>query len=266
MINFVPPFRSRAIHLNFFTLASYTAGGLILLFIIAPLLHLFLASTGSQLFETLNDSEVTTSIGLTLGISFATTLFFAIPAIPFSYILARKQFMFKKVLQSLIDIPIIIPHSAVGIAILGVIANDWFRDTIGFNPIGHPVGIGIAMAYVSLPFLINSATDGFASVPVRLEKAAYSLGASEMRTFFTISLALSWRNILSGLVMMFARGMSEFGAVIIIAYHPMTMPTLIYERFGMFGLDYVRPAAVLFILISLFVFIVLRWLSIKNDK
>jgi molybdate/tungstate transport system permease protein len=82
--------------------------------------------------------------------------------------------------------------------------------------------------------------------------------------FFTISLPLAWRNVVSGLILMFARGMSEFGAVIVVAYHPMITPVLIYERFGAFGLKYARPVSVLFILISLSLFIVLRMLS--NDK
>jgi molybdate/tungstate transport system permease protein len=63
---------------------------------------------------------------------------------------------------------------------------------------------------------------------------------------------------------MFARGMSEFGAVIVVAYHPMITPVLIYERFGAFGLKYARPVSVLFILISLSLFIILRMLS--NEK
>ena len=69
------------------------------------------------------------------------------------------------------------------------------------------------------------------------------------------------KNFVSGLILMFARGMSEFGAVIVVAYHPMITPVLIYERFGAFGLKYARPVSVLFILISLALFIVLRWMA-----
>ena len=76
-----------------------------------------------------------------------------------------------------------------------------------------------------------------------------------------MALPLSWRSILAGNLMMWARGMSEFGAVIILTYHPMIAPVLIYERFGAFGLKYARPVSVLFILISLSVFILLRLLA-----
>ncbi|MDP2160917.1 MAG: ABC transporter permease subunit, partial [Flavobacterium sp.] len=121
-----------------------------------------------------------------------------------------------------------------------------------------------AMAFVSLPYLINAARNGFEAVPVRLEKAALNLGASSFKMFFSISLPLAWRSILSGLIMIFARGMSEFGAVVIIAYHPMTAPVMIFERFGAFGLKYAQPVALIFMAISLLVFIILRWLSGKK--
>jgi molybdate/tungstate transport system permease protein len=195
----------------------------------------------------------------------AGTIVFAIAAIPLAYILARKSFPLKGLVTGIIDLPVVIPHSAAGIALLGFVSRDSMLgkmgSAVGLNFVGHPAGIAIAMAFVSIPYLINAARDGFSGVPPRLEKAALTLGASPSRVFFTISLPLAWRNIVSGLILMFARGMSEFGAVIIIAYHPMITPVLIYERFGAFGLKYARPVSVLFILISLTLFIILRWLA-----
>ncbi|MBN2236331.1 MAG: ABC transporter permease, partial [Bacteroidales bacterium] len=189
-------------------------------------------------------------------------------AIPFAYLLARKEFKFKRLISGIIDIPVVIPHSAAGIALLGFISRDSVlgktADAFGFSLVGNPMGIAIAMAFVSLPYLINAARNGFEAVPVRLEKAALNLGASSYKMFFSVSLPLAWRSILSGLIMMFARGMSEFGAVVIIAYHPMTTPVMIFERFGSFGLKYAQPVALLFIGISLIVFILLRWVSVKK--
>lgn len=244
-------------------------GGLVLLFIIAPLASMFLATTPNQIFETSQDQEVTNSIWLTLRVSFLATLFFAIGAIPLSYFLARTNFKFKKLINGIIDLPIVIPHSAAGIAILGFISRDsvigQIASSFGLNFIGHPVGIALAMAFVSIPFLINAARDGFESVPLKLEKTALNLGASPIRVFFTISFPLAWKNIMSGLIMMFARGLSEFGAVIIVAYHPMITPVLIFERFGSFGLNYARPVSVVFILVCLVFFVLLRMLS-KEKK
>ncbi len=244
-------------------------GGLILLFIISPLLGMFLSTTPIQLFETSKDPEVLKSIWLTLRVSFLGTVFFAIGAIPLSYFLARSNFKLKKLINGIIDIPIVIPHSAAGIAILGFISRDSvlgkIASSVGLNFVGHPVGIALAMAFVSIPFLINAARDGFENVPVKLEKTALNLGASPVRVFFSISLPLAWKNILSGLVMMFARGLSEFGAVVIVAYHPMITPVMIYERFGSFGLKYARPISVLFILVCLIFFILLRALTKEKE-
>ena len=229
---------------------------------------MFLQTGHNELFETVQDREVTDSVWLTLSTAFGATLFFAFFAIPFSYLMARYHFPFKGILQGIIDLPVVIPHSAAGIALLGFISRNSvlgkMASAVGINFVGNPLGIGIAMAFVSLPFLINAARDGFAAVPVRLEQAAYSLGASPIRAFFTVSLPLAQRNILSGFIMMFARGMSEFGAVVIVAYHPMTTPVLIYEYFGAYGLKYARPVSVIFVIISLLFFVLLRLMSQKR--
>lgn len=243
--------------------------GLMLLFIIAPLLGLFFSTSIPGLFETLRDRQVTSSIGLTLSVSSLFTLLSGIFALPLAYLMARKDFRGKAIVQGLIDIPIVLPHSAAGIAVLGLISRDSalgrFAELLGINLVGSPFAIGVAMAFVSVPFLINAARDGFLAVPERLEQAARSLGASPFKVFLHISLPLAKHSIITGLVMMFARGMSEFGAVVIVAYHPMTTPVLIFDRFNSFGLNYARPVAVLFIIICIVVFIALRLLGKKKN-
>jgi molybdate/tungstate transport system permease protein len=107
---------------------------------------------------------------------------------------------------------------------------------------------------------------GFEAVPERLEKVARTLGASPRRAFFTIALPMAWRGILSGMILMWARGISEFGAVIIIAYYPMTTPVLIFQRFNDYGLPHARSAAVLLILISIAIFAVLRFLGRERRR
>ncbi len=245
-------------------------GGLILLFIIAPLVGLFLSSSPDSLISTINDEETVKSIGLTLWAAMAATVLSAFLAIPLSYLLARKNFWGHSLIMGIINLPIVIPHTAAGIALLGIVAGNSksgkFLNQLGFDFIGNPEGIVLAMAFVSVPFLITAAKESFAAVPVKLEKAALTLGASPLRVFFTISLPLAWRGILSGLIMMFARGMSEFGAVVIIAYHPMITPILIYEKFGAFGLKYAQPVAAIFMIVTLIVFIILRIITNKKEN
>lgn len=257
--------KSRAFHLVFLLL-----GALVLLFIAAPLIGMFLSTSQESFFEVAQNKEVLKSIKMTLLTSFGGTFFFAIFTIPLAYIMARTTFPGKKIIAGLIDLPIVIPHSAAGIAILGVISRDTFlgkmASSVGLDLVGHPIGIAMAMAFVSIPYLFNAAHDGFEAVPERLEKVALNLKANPVKVFFTVSFPLASRSILSGFILMFARGMSEFGAVIIIAYHPMITPVLVYEWFTSFGLEYARPAAVLFISICLVFFILLRLLQRQKIK
>lgn len=243
---------------------------LVLLFLVAPLLGMIVRTSPNDLFETVKDKDVTESIWLTLWISFAATIFFSVAAVPFAWLLSRRDFPLKNIVQGIIDLPVVLPHTAAGIALLGFISRDGALGKVasaaGLNLVSNSAGIALAMAFVSLPFLINAARDGFAAVPERLEKAALNLGASSSRVFFTVSLHLAWRSIVTGFVMMFARGMSEFGAVVIIAYYPMTAPVLIYDRFSSFGLTYARPASVLFVLVALAVFTVLRIFSTRSKN
>ncbi len=236
--------------------------GMVLLFILAPLASMALHTSFEDLGATAADREVRESIWLTLWTSMAATLLAAVAAIPFAYLLARKQFPLKGLITALVDLPVVIPHSAAGIAVLGLVARGTLvgnaAHSVGIEFVGGHAGIMAAMAFVSVPFLINAARDGFHAVPQRLEYAALTLGASPARVFFTISVPLAWRAILTGLVLMWARGLSEFGAVVIVAYHPMITPVLIYERFGAFGLKYARPVAVLFIGVCLVLFVVVR--------
>ena len=272
----IPRARLEPLHLVFAAL-----GGAVLLFIVAPLAGIFLkcspaglalspASQGrpAGLASTAAEAEVRGSIWLTLWVSMAATLSASVAAVPFAYFLARREFHLKRLVTGIIDVPVVIPHSAAGIAVLGVISRESMAgraaDSLGLRIVNSPAAIMAAMAFVSLPFLINAARDGFAAVPERLEKAAMNLGASATRVFFTISLPLAWRAILSGLILMWARGLSEFGAVVIVAYHPMITPVLIYERFGAFGLAYARPVAAIFIVVCLAVFVSLRLLAAEK--
>ena len=242
--------------------------GLLLLFIISPLVGMFLTTTPISIFDAAKEADVQSSIWLTIATSVAATLIFSIGAIPLAYLLARKKFFLKKIVLGIINIPVIIPHSAAGIALLGVISRDTFlgniAEKLGFSFVNNPAGIIVAMAFVSIPYLINAAIDGFINVPERLEKVALTLGASKTKMFFSISLPLAKRNILTGLIMMWGRGLSEFGAVIIIAYHPMITPVMIFERFNSYGLQYAKPVTVLFILICLAIFILMNVLSKKK--
>ena len=250
---------------------TFTLLGLVIfLFIIVPLINMIAASDPDILLETMLDSKVISSIGLTLYAALIATAIGFLLGVPLAYLLARFNFPGKNLVEGLIDVPIVVPHIAAGIALLFVFGRSSLAGKafhiLGIDFFDSVAGIVIAMLFVSIPFLIDSAKEGFKKVDVRLEKVSRTLGASPWQAFFKISFPLAWRSIAAGSLMMWARGISEFAAVMILAYHPMVASTLIYERFETYGLDYARPAAVLLILVCLTFFIVFRLLLYRGQK
>ena len=240
-------------------------GALLLAFIIWPLLRTVLSSGPALLWETWLDAEVRDAIIRTLYASLISTLIATLCGVPLAYLLARTDFPGKQLVEGIINVPVVVPHSAAGIALLMVFGRRTFLgrafSLLGVRFVSASPGIVIAMLFVSLPLLVNAAREGFAAVDPRLERVARTLGASPWGAFWQIALPLAWRSVLSGMIMMWARGLSEFGAVVILAYHPMIAPVLLYERFESYGLTYARPVATLMILICLLAFTLLRLIA-----
>jgi len=253
-------------------------GVLILLFIFVPPLKTIFSSSAGALWITLLDADVYSSILLTVYAALIATLIGLLLGVPLAYILARHEFRGKRFLEGCIDVPIVMPHSAVGIALLFVFGARFFMggllNDMGIGFTDRVTGIVLAMMFVSVPFLIDSAKEGFKAVDVRLEKVARTLGASPWKSFFRVSLPLARRSILSGSVLMWARGFSEFGAVYIVAghvsffgYRPVAAPVLVSELFeSPGGLSAAQPVTVLLIMICLVTFIVLRTVVYREKK
>lgn len=259
------------------TIVFIILGALVVLFIAVPLLKTIASSSLGTLWSTLADDKVKYSILLTVYAALIATIVGLVLGVPLAYILARREFRGKRILEGIIDVPIVVPHTAAGIALLFVFGQNFIFGKlfhlIGIDFVDALPGVVIAMMFVSIPFLINSARDGFKAVDPRLEKVARTLGASPWRSFFLISLPLARRSIFSGSVMMWARGVSEFGAVLILAYyvpflgqHPTVAPILVADRFESLGLKYAQPVAVLTILICLIAFIFLRAVAYRGEK
>ncbi len=248
----------------------FFCGGTILLFIVLPLLQMVTQPSVASLAETIRDPEVLSSIWLSVYTAGAAALISFLFGTPLAYLLARHRFFGKKLVESLIDLPIMIPHPVVGIALLSLLGREHFlgqlMGRIGLRIMGSVTGIIAVLTFVGLPFYINAAKSGFESVPVRLEHVSRSLGAGRAATFFRVSMPLTWRHMLSGVIMCAARAVSEFGAVVIVAYHPMIAPVLMYERFTAYGLKYSQPVAVWLILACLLLFLFLRLLSLPREN
>jgi len=241
---------------------------LILLFISIPLATLILSSMlNVQTFmQNLTDEAVLKSILLSFFCAFLATIIAFIFGVPLAYLLARKNFYGKVIIEGIIDVPVVVPHTVAGIALLTVFGTHGLIGEFSFIRFVDALpGIIVAMLFVSIPFIINYSREGFESVEVRLENAARTLGASPFHVFLKISFPLAFRSIFIGAVMTWARAISEFGAIVIIAYYPMIATTLIYDKFLTAGLSASQAVSAILLICCLTIFIILRLLIKKKN-
>jgi len=228
-------------------------GSFLIVYIALPLVVIFakqLSDLG-MLVKTLHDPYVLEALRNSLLTATATALIALLFGVPLGYVLARKDFPGKSLVQALVDVPIVIPHSVVGIMLL-VTFSSAILDSY--------TGIVAAMLFVSAPFTINAARDGFLAVDEKVEAVARTLGASRLRVFFSVSLPIAFPSVASGAIMTWARAISEVGAILIVAYYPKTAQVLVMEYFNNYGLRASRPISVILIAISLTIFVLLRWI------
>jgi molybdate/tungstate transport system permease protein len=247
---------------------TVSCGIVIMAFIILPLIQLITAPSLEMLRDTFQDKDVVRSIWLSIYTAGLAASISFVLGTPLAYLLARSNFKGKRLVEGIIDLPIAIPHPVVGIAILSVAGrNHWFGQMLGelgIRVMGSVTGIVAVLTFVGIPFYLNATKTGFEAISPRLEKVSRSLGASMFSTFIRITFPLAWRSMLIGIIMCCARAISEFGAVVIVAYHPMIAPVLIYERFEAYGLKYSQPVAVWLVSISLVLFLLLRILTLHK--
>ena len=237
---------------------------LLLTFIALPMVATVLSGDVSSIAAALGDPEVQSAIAVSFGGALIATALSCLFGIPLGYVMARSKFPGKGIIQGLIDLPVVVPHTVAGVALLVVFGRMGVFSPEGmFNARFEDEFLGIvaAMMFVSASFVVNSSRDGFEAVDERLEKVARSLGATRTEAIFTVTVPLSLPSIITGAVMSWARAVSEFGAVVIIAYFPKIIPTIIYEKTLRSGLAEAIPIAALLILICVGVFVLLRTLT-----
>ena len=244
-------------------------GACLVLFVIGPLLRLLWESSPRSVAEALHDPELRASIGLTVVTATAATLLGALFGIPLAYLLARRRFPGRRVVQGLIDLPVVVPHPVAGIALLLFLGRrspvGSALGQVGLEFVSHVPGIIAAMLFVSVPILVSGAREAFQGVDPQLERVARTLGDTGWRAFRRVTLPLAGRGILAGSILAWARSVSEFGSIVILTYNPKVASIYIFDRFTAFGLQAAVPAAVILLLVALTVFVVVRVLQ-PNER
>ncbi len=241
-------------------------GGLLVAFILLPLLQLYASQTPASLERVAAMDDVRSAIELSLIAGFLTMTLAGLLGVPLAFLFARTNFPGKALVEVIADLPLAVPHTVAGIALLFVFGRTGLVGApvtalTGYQFWGTLGGIVVAMLFVSAPYTVIAARVGFESVDPRLEKVARTLGAGPLAVFGRVTLPLARRGILTGLTLTYARAISEFGAVIILAYYPMTAPVKIYDLFLQFGLRDSSAMAVLYLTATLSLFILFRYLA-----
>src|SRR5580693_5238300 len=250
---------------GWFGAVMWTLGGLLLAFIVLPIVRLAATSPPASLRQAAATPAIRDATLLSLQAAAITAAIATVFGVPMAYLLARGTFRGRGLVQALVDLPLAVPHTVAGIALLFLLGRTgWVgapAGRLGVSFYGSQWGIIAAMLFVSAPFAVNSARVAFEAIDPRLERAARSLGASPWHAFRRITLPLGLRGVLTGAVLVYARSISEFGAVVIIAYYPATAPVEIYNLFLQSGLTQSASAAVVLLIVTLATFLVLRTLA-----
>jgi molybdate/tungstate transport system permease protein len=226
-----------------------------LLFLLAPVVGLVVAGGARGLGSLASDAELRGALLLTVTSATIATLLGVLGATPLAYLLARRSFPGRAVVSALMDLPLVIPHPVAGIALLLVLGRaspiGGPLYDVGFRIASSATGIVCAMLFVSAPLYVSAARETFARVDPRYETVARTLGDDAWRAFRRVTLPLSARGLTAAAVVMWARAVSEFGAIVILTYNPKVVSVLAYDRFTSFGLSETLPVAAVLVLFAL---------------
>lgn len=239
----------------------------LLLFLVLPLLALILRVQPSALLAHLTNSQVRQTIKLSLWTTCLSTGATLVFGTPLAYWLARHPFRGRAMIDTLLDLPMVLPPSVAGIALLmafgrrglfGVYLND-----LGINIAFSLAAVVLAQLFVAAPFYVKAAITGFGGVDRDLEQAVALDGATRLNILRYVTIPLAWPVLFSGMVMTWARSLGEFGATIIFAGNfpgrTQTMPLAIYIGFEL-DLDVALTLAVILLVLSFGVLLLVKGL------
>ena len=236
-------------------------------FLIVPLVALLLRLSPAALLTHLVQPQVAQAIGLSMVTTSITLLLTLVIGTPVGYLLGRKEFRGRQILDTLVDLPMVLPPAVAGIALLLAFGRrglfGQYLDDVGITIAFTQSAVVMAQLFVAAPFYVKATATGFAAIDMELENAAALDGASEWQVFGLITLPLTRTALLGGAVMTWARALGEFGATIIFAGNfpgrTQTMPLAIYLGFEL-DLNIALTLAVILLAASFLVLLVVKGL------
>ncbi len=217
-------------------IAASLAGGALVLLLALPLAALLLRVSPGVLATRLASPAILDALRLSLATSAAATLLVIVGGLPLAYLLALRSFPGKRVIETLVDLPMVLPPTVAGFALLMAFGRMGIAgralDVFGVSLPFTTLGVIVAQTFMATPFFVTAARAGFASVDRRYLDAAVTLRASEARVFARVLVPLALPSLLAGVAMCAARALGEFGATITFAGNlpgvTQTMPLAVY--------------------------------------
>jgi molybdate transport system permease protein len=201
-----------------------------------PLLALVIRSVNKDFFSSILSPSALSALELSLITSTLSTILAISTGTPLAYILAKWKFRGKAVTELLVDLPVVLPPSVAGLALLiafgrqGVFGS-WLA-ALGISLPFTTAAVVIAQTFVAAPLFVRSAKAGFGNIDEQLSEAAYVEGADELQLFRFIMFPIAWRSMLTGAILTWTRSLGEFGATLLFAGNlegkTQTMPLAIY--------------------------------------
>lgn len=252
---------------------SWVTSASLVLLLVLPLLALLVFTPAGGILRAATDPAVVTSLGFTLLASGLALAISVLLGVPLGYVLARRSFRGKSVLESLITLPIVLPHLIAGLALLLLFAPGSpvgaLASAMGLSVFDTIWGVVFVMVYVSASYTVLASAAAFHTVGQDLIEVSRSLGASPGEAFATVTLPLALRGIAAGAVLTWARSVSEIGGFLILAYTvypappyggPVTAPVsvFVYNLYQMGDLAGATAVASLLVLVAFVLFLVVR--------
>jgi len=241
---------------------AFALGGLLACYYLVPLVALFLSAPPAAVAASLTDPSVVTAVTTSLLSAAVSTLLGTAFGVPLAYWLARADTRWTGVVLAVVVLPLVLPPTVGGVVLLTVVGpNTLVGDaaaTAGLPLTRSLAGVVIAQTFVASPFVVVTAKAAFEGVDRTLEHASRVLGKGRVTTLRRVTLPLAGSGILAGVTLAFARAMGEFGATMMLAYYPRTMPVQIWVSFVSLGLDAAYPVAIVLVVVSLLALTVLH--------
>jgi molybdate transport system permease protein len=242
------------------------AAAVLLCFLAFPMVSLLVRLSPGELWAQLGQPVVLDALRLSLETSVATTVLVVVLGLPVAFLLATRQFRGKRIVQTLVEIPIVLPPTVAGVGLLLAFGRAGLAGGVlrafGIELPFTTLAVVVAQVFVATPFFISAATAGLAAIERRYTEAAATLGATPGYGFFRVLLPLALPSVLAGAAMSWARALGEFGATITFAGNlpgrTQTMPLAVYTALQS-NLAAAVALSVLLVLLSFAILLGLRF-------